>query len=35
VALVIALVGLGIAPRSLVDSRFEASKDILRLRIGR
>jgi NADH-quinone oxidoreductase subunit M len=35
VALVIALVGLGIAPRSLVDSRFEASKDILRLRVGR
>jgi NADH-quinone oxidoreductase subunit M len=35
VALVIALVGLGIAPRPLVDSRFEASRDILRLRIGR
>ena len=32
VALVIALVGLGIAPRPLVDSRFTASEDILRLR---
>lgn len=32
VALVIALVGLGIAPRTLVDSRFAASDDILRHR---
>ena len=32
VALVIALVGFGIAPRPLVDSRFVASDDILRLR---
>ena len=32
VALVIALIGLGIAPRPLVDSRFEASDEILRLR---
>src|SRR5437773_3123879 len=32
VALVIALVGFGVAPRPLVDSRFAASKDILRLR---
>ena len=32
VALVIALVGFGIAPRPLVDSRFAASGDILRLR---
>lgn len=32
VALVVALIGLGIAPRPLVDSRFEASDDILRLR---
>jgi NADH-quinone oxidoreductase subunit M len=32
VALVIALVGFGIAPRPLVDSRFAASYDILRLR---
>ncbi len=32
VALVIALVGFGIAPRPLVDSRFVASNDILRLR---
>jgi len=32
VALVIALVGLGIAPRPLVDSRFAASDAILRMR---
>ena len=32
VALVIALVGLGLAPRPLVDSRFAASEEILRLR---
>ena len=32
VALVIALVGFGVAPRPLVDSRFAASDDILRLR---
>ena len=32
VALVIALVGFGVAPRPLVDSRFAASEDILRLR---
>jgi len=32
VAVVIALVGFGIAPRPLVDSRFVASEDILRLR---
>jgi len=32
VALVMALVGFGIAPRPLVDSRFAASNDILRLR---
>jgi NADH-quinone oxidoreductase subunit M len=32
VALVIALVGFGIAPRPLVDSRLTASEDILRLR---
>jgi NADH-quinone oxidoreductase subunit M len=32
VALVVALVGFGIAPRPLVDSRFVASEDILRLR---
>jgi len=32
VALVIALVGFGIAPRPLVESRFAASHDILRLR---
>lgn len=32
VALVIALVGFGIAPRPLVASRFAASNDILRLR---
>jgi NADH:ubiquinone oxidoreductase subunit 4 (subunit M) len=32
VALVAALVGLGLAPRPLVDSRFVASEEILRLR---
>jgi len=32
VALVIVLVGLGIAPRSLVDSRFAAGDEILRMR---
>jgi NADH-quinone oxidoreductase subunit M len=32
VALVIALIGLGLAPRPLVDSRFDASNAILRLR---
>lgn len=32
VALVIALVGFGLAPRPLVDSRFAASNDILQLR---
>jgi hypothetical protein len=32
VALVIALLGLGLAPRPLVDSRFDASNEILRLR---
>ena len=32
VALVIALIGLGLAPRPLVDSRFNASDDIFRLR---
>jgi len=32
IALVIALVGFGIAPRPLVDSRFAASDDILRRR---
>jgi len=32
VALVTALVGLGLAPRPLVDSRFNASEEILRLR---
>lgn len=31
-SLVFALVGLGIAPRPVVDSRFAASEDILRLR---
>ena len=35
VALVIALVGLGMAPRPLVDSRFAASAEILRLRSAR
>jgi NADH-quinone oxidoreductase subunit M len=32
VALVIVLIGLGLAPRALVDSRFDASNEILRLR---
>jgi len=32
VALVIALIGLGLAPRPLVDARFAASDEILRLR---
>jgi NADH:ubiquinone oxidoreductase subunit 4 (subunit M) len=32
VALVAALVALGIAPRPLVDSRFDASDEILRVR---
>ena len=32
VALVIALVGLGVAPRPLVDSRYAASEEMLRLR---
>ena len=32
VALVIALVGFGVAPRPLVDSRFAAGNDILQLR---
>jgi NADH-quinone oxidoreductase subunit M len=32
VALVVALIGLGIAPRPLVDSRLDASEQILRLR---
>ena len=32
VALVITLIGLGLAPRPLVDSRFDASDEILRLR---
>jgi len=32
VAIVIALIGLGLAPRPLVDSRFDASDEILRLR---
>jgi len=32
VAVVTALVGLGIAPRPIVDSRFAASEDIVRLR---
>ena len=35
VALVIALIGLGLAPRPLVDSRFDASDEILRLRQAR
>jgi NADH-quinone oxidoreductase subunit M len=33
VALVIALIALGVAPRGLVDSRFAASDDILRQRL--
>jgi len=32
VALVVALIGLGLVPRPLVDSRFAASEEILRLR---
>jgi hypothetical protein len=32
VALVIALLGFGVAPRSLVDSQFDASSEILRNR---
>jgi NADH-quinone oxidoreductase subunit M len=32
VALVIALIGFGVAPRALVDSRFAASDEILRQR---
>jgi NADH-quinone oxidoreductase subunit M len=32
VALVTALIGLGLAPRPLVDSRFETSEEILRVR---
>jgi hypothetical protein len=32
-ALVVALVGFGMVPRPLVDSRFEASQQILRLRM--
>jgi len=32
VAIVIALVALGVVPRPLVDSRFTASDEILRLR---
>jgi hypothetical protein len=32
VALVVILVGLGLAPRPLVDSRLAASDEILRLR---
>jgi len=35
VALVIVLVGLGLVPRPLVDSRFDASERILRLRQNR
>ena len=35
VALVIVLIAFGIAPRPLVDSRFEASADILRMREAR
>jgi NADH:ubiquinone oxidoreductase subunit 4 (subunit M) len=35
VALVIALIGFGLAPRPLVDSRFAASDEILRLRAAR
>jgi NADH-quinone oxidoreductase subunit M len=34
VALVIALIGFGVAPRALVDSRIAASNDILRQRQG-
>jgi NADH:ubiquinone oxidoreductase subunit 4 (subunit M) len=32
VALVVVLLGFGVAPRSLVDSRFAASDEILRQR---
>jgi NADH-quinone oxidoreductase subunit M len=35
VALVVALIGLGLAPRPLVDSRLDASDEILRLRQAR
>jgi NADH-quinone oxidoreductase subunit M len=35
VALVLALIGLGLVPRPLVDSRFDASDEILRLRAER
>jgi NADH-quinone oxidoreductase subunit M len=35
VALVVALVGLGVVARPLVDSRFAASEEILRLRQAR
>jgi NADH-quinone oxidoreductase subunit M len=35
VALVVTLIGLGLAPRPLVDSRFDASSEILRLRQDR
>jgi NADH-quinone oxidoreductase subunit M len=35
VALVIALVGFGVVPRPLVDSRFAASEELLRLREAR
>jgi NADH-quinone oxidoreductase subunit M len=35
VALVTALIGFGLAPRPLVDSRFDASHEILRLRQAR
>jgi NADH-quinone oxidoreductase subunit M len=35
VALVFVLIGLGLAPRPLVDSRFDASDEILRLRLER
>jgi hypothetical protein len=34
-ALVIVLIGLGLAPRPLVDSRFSASEELLRLRDAR
>jgi NADH-quinone oxidoreductase subunit M len=35
VALVVTLIGLGLVPRPLVDSRFDASSEILRLRQDR
>ena len=35
VALVIVLIGLGLAPRPLVNSRFDASHELLRLRESR